>query len=383
MAEGVNSKVLDRIAEATAQVAAKNYTRAYALLDEAQGWRNLTAADRTALWSAYAEACLAEGNRVKALAAYREILKLPNGDPRFAGTVLHAMAQIHVAGGQYAEAEKELDLLEKAEPLSIDALALRGQINKRLGNDKAARDALERAARQASLSGRLLGEADYRLLGQLQFEAGDRTQALETLGILTRRWPSKTYFMVLASLYGELNQSARQIAVLEAVKQNGWLTSEPELMALAQLYLYYGVPNKAAHLLEDGLQSGIIPHNRQSIELLSTAYVNAREFEKAIPLLLRAAELSKSAELYLRLARLYNQIGDKENVVLSAQTAMSIGGVQRPDELLVLKGMAEFDLGRLEAARRSFAEAAKYKASADLAQSWIAYIDNEERQKND
>ena len=66
------------------------------------------------------------------------------------------------------------------------------------------------------------------------------------------------------------------------------LEKHDELLRIAQLYLFYEVPYKAALILEKELESGRIKDEEKNWEQLANAWLSAREWKKAIPPLKKA-----------------------------------------------------------------------------------------------
>ncbi|RMF09283.1 MAG: hypothetical protein D6763_07990 [Alphaproteobacteria bacterium] len=361
-----------------------DYRKALAILDDIRGWDNLNSADLTQLWNFYGYVYISMDDYPRAIRAYEQILKIPDADPRFQNSIMYNLAQLYMATEQYKKTISTLDQWFKvADAPTPQAYLLYGQAYYLLDDFRNARQPVEKAIELAKERGEEPQESWYQLIRHIYYELGEKEKALDVVHILLRNWPKKIYWLQLSSMYGELNREKLQLSALEAAYRNGHLDQSKELENLAQLYLYHGVPYKAAKVMQEGMRAGLIEKDADNWELLSRGWLNAQEYEKAVEPLRQAARMSDDGELYLRLAQVYSQLDDNAKVIEALELALRKGGLRRPDDAYVLKGMAEFELDRLSDARKSFQQAAKSKNSRKLAQTWIKYIDNEAKRREE
>ncbi|MFP3944845.1 MAG: tetratricopeptide repeat protein, partial [Alphaproteobacteria bacterium] len=85
----------------------------------------------------------------------------------------------------------------------------------------------------------------------------------------------------------------------------GFLDSEDELVGMADLYLTYGNPHRAARILEREMQAGSVSRTERNLEKLGNMYFLAREYEEALTYLTEAARLSSSGKLDYRIGFVY------------------------------------------------------------------------------
>ena len=111
--------------------------------------------------------------------------------------------------------------------------------------------------------------------------------------------------------------------------------------------------------------------------MLSQAWYQAREDEKAIPPLKLAAQTAKDGELYIRLAQAYANLDRWKESAEAANEALRLGGLKRSDQANIMLGMALFNQKLLQQARVAFQRAEKDKRSARAASQWIQYVDSE------
>ena len=194
-------------------------------------------------------------------------------------------------------------------------------------------------------------------------------------------YPKDTYILTLAGIYSELGDTKKQLALTEVLYERGLINTSSHITNLANLYLLHGLPYKAATLLESEMAENIVEANERNLRLLSQAWYQAREDEKAIPPLKRAAELSNDGELYVRLAQAYINLEQWDEAAAAVQQALKLGGLKRNDTANIMLGMALFNQKRLEQARRAFQVAANDNRSERAATQWIAYVDSEMKRR--
>jgi tetratricopeptide (TPR) repeat protein len=155
------------------------------------------------------------------------------------------------------------------------------------------------------------------------------------------------------------------------------LNTAAHITNLANLYLLHGLPYKAASVLDMEMKANIVESNERNLRLLSQAWYQAREDEKAIPPLERAAKLTGDGELYIRLAQAHLNLENWSEASSAVEKAQKAGGLKRNDTANIMLGMALFNQKRLEQARRAFERAASDSRSKRAASQWIAYVDSE------
>ena len=155
------------------------------------------------------------------------------------------------------------------------------------------------------------------------------------------------------------------------------LEKDTEFVTMAQLYLQAEVPYKAATLLQEKMDAGIVPKSEKNYRLLSQAWQLSMEDKKAIPALQAAAKLSEDGELDLRLANSYLNIGEYGDCVSSANAAIRKGGLKNPDNAQISLGMCLYNLRRYDEATAAFRSAARAPRSQRTANQWMRVIEAE------
>ena len=293
-------------------------------------------------------------------------------------STLYTIAQLY---GQEEEYEQALDALERwfalTESPSPESWGMKARFLYLLERHADAIEPARTALRLFDEQGKSADEGIYQVLQYSYIELDDIVSALEVGKEIVERWPRKQHVVTLAALYGQNGEELVQLALYEAAFEAGWLTSSAELTSYAQLLLAGEIPYKAARLLEDGLERGAVESKPESWQLLSQAWLLAREDERALPALARAAQLASDGTFDLRLANAYAALERWQECVDSSERALE-RGLERPDEAHVQHGSCLVGLKRFADARDAFRKAARDDRSRDIAARWLSFVEAEE-----
>ncbi len=315
----------------------------------------------------------------RALASYAEALQqegLPESQVR---GLLNAVAQVSLAVGRYKDAEKyALQLLEAEseapQPLSqvILAQALVGQ--------ERWEDAvvpLKKALAMLAESGAKPRENWMVMLSSVYYQLERYEEMRDLLYQIVTIYPKERYILNLAALHGQLEEPEKQLALVEALRDDERLEKGFRLLTLANLFMSQGVPHKAAELLQAEIDAGNIEATQKNLELASQAWYMSGNVAKAVPPLERAAELAEDGELYIRVARIYMDLYEWKPAEKAARKALD-RGVKEPGDAWLLVGMALARGDRLDAARIAFVKSAEFDSSEKWAKQWMRFVDTEQ-----
>jgi len=201
------------------------------------------------------------------------------------------------------------------------------------------------------------------------------TQVLEQL---VRLYSKPKYWLQLAGMYGEIGEENRQIAVMEAAYQAGNVTKSNDIITLAQLYQFHGAPYKAATLLDEAIEQGIVDAQEKNLDLLARSYLSAKEFTKAIKVLNQLSQLSESGQYDALLAQTYLNTEQWQYALTSADKAITKSKDDNDKAYLgnmyLVKGMANFNLKVFDESLSAFALAEQVANIKKTAQQWKKYV---------
>ncbi len=300
------------------------------------------------------------------------------------------LAQIYLAGQERREqrTKKAESLLFKAiatadsqatavPPSTFALLAICLQIQQRYGESI---PWLSKAINTQAALQKLPEENWLVMLASALYQTKSYNKAAQALGQLTTLKPiNENYWLQRASMYQLLEQPQQQLAVLELGYAGGYLTQESSLIALAQLLIAQGVPERAARLLQQWLADNdknlTVSDSEANIKLLATAWQLGREDDDAAIVLSQAAIKTNEPQLAfyaMQLAVRRSSCVAAEGFLSQAQE-LGLDSNKKGDGLLLVGGCA-FDNGDKNTARRYFQQALGVAGSAVVAQQWLAYL---------
>jgi tetratricopeptide (TPR) repeat protein len=220
-------------------------------------------------------------------------------------------------------------------------------------------------------------ESWLRLLSALFAQKEDYASATPVLEELMLRYPKKQYWIQLALIYGARDDYRTSLAVQQVAYTQGFITEDKELLRLARSYLYHELPFPAAKVLEQGLEDGQIERDTEALELLANSWIAAREYDRSLPPLLKAAALSPDGKLYVRLGQVYMQREAWAKAAEQLLKAVEKGGLEDPGNAELLLGVTYYNGERTDRARSYFARARKYESTRAEADRWLTHLETE------
>ena len=217
-------------------------------------------------------------------------------------------------------------------------------------------------------------EAWMRLGSQLNLALENYKTSAHWLEQLARRWPKETYLKQLTAVYGQLEKPRRALVAMEMANMAGYLTESKEFERLGQLYLFNEVPYSAAVLLEEKIASGTVAKTTKNWELLANSWTMAREYDKALKPLERAASAASDGKLYVRLGQLHIDGERWKEAEAAIRKGINKGGVDSVGEAYLLLGITQFQSQNFGAARASFDRAGRDAKVAKSSRAWIQAI---------
>jgi len=374
----MSQQVYEKLAEVQEMIEDKDYAAAQRAIDDLKGRKGLSDYERAQIWNITAYSYYLQERYAEAIKAYDQVLAQPGLPEALLLSTLKTKAQLHFTQEDYESALKVVRQLMAAIPEpSADVLMIEGQALFQLGRYDEALVPIKTAIDMYRDTGQTPRENWLLLLRVIYFEQKEYELMIDVVKELIAYYPKDTYILTLAGVYSELGDTKKQLALTEVLYEKGMLNTSSHITNLANLYLLHGLPYKAAVLLEKEMKANIVESNERNLRLVSQAWYQAREDEKAIPPLEQAAKLSSDGELYVRLAQAHLNLENWSEAANAVEQGLRLGGLKRSDTANIMLGMALFNQKRLEQARRAFERAASDSRSQRAASQWIAYVDSE------
>ena len=384
----LRNAVYERLAEAQELAEAKDYVGAQAILDDMIGETSkkkaLNSYELANVYNTYAFLRYANEDYKGSLNYYQLVIEQPDIPLALEINTRYTVAQLYFVQEDWKNGVDALNVwLDMTDKPNSNAFVLLANgyyqlkdYDESLRNINIAMD-MEKAA------GKIPKEQWYALAQFLYYDKGDIDNALEIVRTLILYYPKKQYWVQAAQIYTEKQDDERALAMLIATHEQGLLDRSGELVNLAYYYLNAEAPYPAAKVMVEGLDGEIIEPTSKNYELTGNAWRQAQEVPKSLPMLEIAASKAESGDLFTRLGSVYLDLDQNQKAADAIRKGLDRGGVKRPDQARLALGMALFNLGEFNAARRAFREAAKDNRAKTYAQQWLRYITSEENRLNE
>ena len=364
---------------------------------------NLKSYDRSVMWNAWAFVYFSDGKYDQAMDAYYNLINEPEVTIGLRVGALLSLAQLHLVQENYKEGiELILQWMNEVEKVTAQSYSLLGQAYYQTGDFRKSLSSMETAVTMAEEEGYKPRENWYVIMaasiGELKKEIGEKESLLRQIDIyeiLVNLYPKKQYFIQLGGSYGQLGRERDYMITLKAAHQKDFLNKESEYLALTQLLLLNQNPYWAAQVFVSGQKKMItivdekteeekvvpvVKDTEKNLKLLADAWRMAQEIDKAIPVLEKAANMSKDGESFVLLGNLYLSEDRVEKAVEAINKGLEKGKIKKLSQVYLTLGQAYFELEKFEEAKKNFRIAArdKDKKIKQQANNWIKYTENEE-----
>ena len=321
----------------------------------------------------------------KALREYKIVVsqgeKIPEG---LETTTLYTVAQLSYVQENYQDALKYMEIwISKAlNPSSAPRFFMATVYYQMKEYDKAIAQ-MELGIQIAQERGTTVKEQNWGLLTFLYFEKEDWPNVIETLKVLVEKFPKREHWVRLAGVYGQEGYEKEQMYSLEAAYTLGFLEKKTDFTNLAGLLMQEEVPYRAAKVLVAGFKAEAIEEDSSTLQALGQAWQLSQEVDNAIEAYESAARLSEDGKIYERLSYLYLEDDQYARCVDSASGALDKGGLRKSQSVYIVKGMCQYNLDKLTAARDSFVQCRRVSrreedtANQRVCGQWITFIDRE------
>jgi hypothetical protein len=335
--------------------------------------------ERAMLWNFYAFMYYANDDIDNAIDHFEKVIAEKNIPDSLMLSTYYSLAQLSMQKQNYTKA---LHFLSKWQafndkPLTPAQQVLFAQVyyqdkqfSKSIKHINLAIAEVEQKKELAKENWLILQRAAYYELKQPQ-------KVTEVLEKLVKNYGKPAYWLQLSAMYGELGEEKKQLAVMEASWQAGYVTKSTDIITLAQLYLYHGVPYKAANVLKNAMNKGSIVTQTKYLALLAQAYISAKDDDKAIPVLIKAAEIAETGKFDAQLAQIYLNLEKWQNAVDSATTALKRGAKNEEGRMQLIAGMAYFNLQQYDKSLNMLNLATEHKQVKQMANQWARYVKKE------
>ncbi|KGJ92465.1 tetratricopeptide repeat protein [Thalassotalea sp. ND16A] len=353
-----------------------------AILDEVKDrLTSLNSYERAMLFNFYAFIHYGNDNVVAAIDNFELVVKEQTGisDALYISTQF-SLAQLFMQQQDYKRSEQALLAWQSAnnKALTADQYVLFAQVYYQQQDFINSLMAIDNAIREQHKNGKVAKENWLILKRAAHYELQQPELVTAVLEDMVRLFNKPQYWLQLSAMYGEIGEEAKQLAVMEAAFQAGFVEQQDDIMTLAQLYIYHQLPYKSAVLMQQAMDVGRLTVNERRLELLAQAYMLAKEEHKALPVLQQASQISESGKFDAQLAQLYVNLEMWQKAIVSAEQAIARGNIDNPGDMHLAQGMSYFNLQQFEQSLIAFEHAQSIDESANMAKQWRSYVQREQ-----
>ncbi len=331
--------------------------------------------ERAMLWNFFGFMYYDNGDTAKAIDYFGKVVAEQPIPESLQKSTLFSLAQLALSDGQYDQSLKYLgqwrqladaDELPKAWVLEAQAMYQNGRYQDAL-------EPIQKAIAKAEDEGDVAKENWLILARAIHYELGQTDGVAKMLEKLVVNYSKPEYWLQLAGVYGQLEKNAKQLAVLEAAYQQGFVEKPSELRNLAQVYYLNELPYKAAEIMEQGLSNGKLDNTLSNRKFYAQSLMQAKEYDAAIEAYQQAAELGDRGDMLAQAAQLALNI-DRNDVALElAQQALAAGELKNPGNMYLVQGMVHVNQKQYQKAVAAFQSAQDYEATQAAASQWVRY----------
>lgn len=315
----------------------------------------------------------------EAMAAFEQVIAQDPIPESLEKSTLFSLAQLAMANEEYT---KTISFLERWESINEGEIPVKNNVLKAQASYQGKR--YQDAAQYIDLA---LAEAKaqevepkenwFVLQRAAYFELKQPKKVASILEEMVRRFNKPEYWVQLAGMYGEIGAEDKQLAVLEAAYQQGYISNQSDFRNLAQIYYFNGLPYKAAMVMQQGIEQNVLTKNVKNVKFLSQAWLTAKEYDKAVETLEVLSALEDTGIAHQQIAEIRLQQGKYREVISAAFEAEQRGQLSNPGNLYLALGMAHFNLKEFEAAIDALNMAAEYKNVQKMATQWLKFVEKE------
>ncbi len=308
-----------------------------------------------------------------AVSDWRAAVALNALGPETENTLRLNAGQLLIGEGDYAAGTQLIETaLALGAPLSGD-IAMRmaqayGQMSDYASGLPFARQAFDLADNRQ--------QSHYSLLLFYFENLGLEEDQLDLIVDMVELWPEeKRYWTRWAALLGRQDRVEDAFNVKVVMYNNGLLTENDELVRLVQYYAYNGYPFRAGDILSREINSGRVEGTPQNLRMLASYWRQAREWDRALPVLHRVATTTGFGPDYEALGEALYQRGQFAEAEVMFVQALEQGNIRRPGDTMTLVGNARYEQHDFEGAIDAFERALSWEYSRAIAQGWIDFIE--------
>ncbi|HEY3518429.1 MAG TPA: tetratricopeptide repeat protein [Gammaproteobacteria bacterium] len=226
-------------------------------------------------------------------------------------------------------------------------------------------------------------ESWLSMLSALYLNREEYREAIPVLQRLIEAAPDKkNYWIQLSSVYVQTEDYANGLAVMQLAYNAGLLTEDSDLRRLADLLVFNDVPYRGGQILEAAIENKTVTLDEKLYEKLANCWIAAAELDRSVAPLERAAELSATGDLFVRLGEVHVQREDWAAAIAAAQRGLDKGQLKDAGSAQLMLGIAHYRQNELDDAVPFLQRARQTEKHRQMAESYLQVIAVVQRSRN-
>ncbi len=222
----------------------------------------------------------------------------------------------------------------------------------------------------------------YQLKMSAYVDTKNYKGAIEVTTAAIKVFPQdKKWWIPLAQFYLMTEDYKRSLSTFELAEIQGFLSKASHYKTYAQLYAMNGIPYKAAVIMQDKVDSGLIEKDAKNLSTIANYYHQAQDYKKAASTYLAAAKMENDPNLYQKAGDLFGIAEQYKNAIASFKQALE-NGSEKEASINMSLVEAYFYTGQYKDAYKYAQAAAKSSQQKRAAKGWITYIRDTAARKN-
>ncbi len=367
---GMSAELHREVRAANELLGAGNSREAISKLGTLARRGNLNAYEKAVIQQMLGFAHLEADDSAKAREAFEAALSFNTLPEQIANGVTMALTQVCLTLQEYECARNHVNkVIENRPDPDPDFLAVAAYVYYELKQYEVA----ERHIRQAINSSEEPKENWYQILLAIyrEQEAWDKAEAI--LRETVARFPDKgTYWQFLSYVLFMQEKQHEALATLMLAYRLD-LVEGSELERISGFHANLGIPEKAARMLEQWLETGTLEADAERQVLIGRLWLLARERDKAKSHLAKAADSSSDGDIDLLIGKLHYEDQTWDLAVRHLERALDKGELDKgvEPEARLLLGISAYHAGQKNTARAAFEAAGREPRYQDHARYWL------------
>ena len=218
-------------------------------------------------------------------------------------------------------------------------------------------------------------ESWLSMLAALYLNREEYREAIPLMQQLIEAAPDKkSYWIQLSSVYVQTEDYANGLAVMQLAYIAGLLSEDSDLRRLADLLLFNDVPFRGALILEAAIENKSVTLDEKLYEKLANCWIAAAELDRSVAPLERAAELSSTGDLFVRLGEVHVQREDWAAAIAAVQRGVDKGQLKDSGSAQLMLGIAHYRQNELDDAVPFLQRAHQSEKHRQIAESYLQVI---------